>query len=164
MRLHRCQIVRQHLYLKRNFFYFSQKCVLVSYFHLITNIRSFFNYRPSHQFSFWTYHWKLLTQQLVQLCFFRLFHCHLKMHFILSFNSIKNCNWSFSFFISYIGDDPMLYEAVTCLWFSPLLSLQIVSSFWGIIKITCFLLPAAPCFFIFGSSYHYSLMSSISSK
>lgn len=56
---------------------------------------------------------------------FSLFQCHLKTHFTLSFDAIKNVIGP-CFFISQIGDDPMLYETITSCWLSPRLSLHTV--------------------------------------
>jgi hypothetical protein len=46
--------------------------------------------------------------------------CHIKVgdsHFTLSFAAINNHNWSYSFFVLETADDPLLYEAITTLWF-----------------------------------------------
>jgi hypothetical protein len=43
--------------------------------------------------------------------------------------------------IAYPVDDPMLYEAINPFQLLTLSSLQIISSFWGTVKVTCFLLP-----------------------
>jgi hypothetical protein len=41
--------------------------------------------------------------------------CHLKRSFTLSLTVISDCNLSFHFFISYLVDDPVLYEALSSL-------------------------------------------------
>jgi hypothetical protein len=47
-------------------------------------------------------------------------------------------------------DNPKLHEAITLLHLLPLSNLIIISRFRGIIKVTCFLLPAVPCLLISG--------------
>jgi len=60
--------------------------------------------------------------------------------------------WSFHSFTSQTVDNPMLYEATTYQQLLPLPSLLIISSFLGIIKVTCLFLPAVYCF----SSLHHA--------
>lgn len=45
--------------------------------------------------------------------------CHLKRPFTLLLDAMNNQNWSFNFFMSWAVDDPILYEAITFLQFSP---------------------------------------------
>ena len=84
---------------------------------------------------------KPLILHLVQLHQFRLFQCP-------SFEKVlhSSCHWSLRFSISY----PALNAAITSLQISPYSSLQIISSFCGIVNVWCFCLPTVPCLLILG--------------
>jgi hypothetical protein len=46
--------------------------------------------------------------------------CHIKdedTSFTLSFAATNNHNWFYSFFVTETADDPLLYVAITTLWF-----------------------------------------------
>jgi len=67
-------------------------------------------------------------------------------------NTIKQHNWTFSFFRSQIVHNPMLYATIIILQLLPPLRLPAISSFSGIVNVTCFCLTAALCLLILQSS------------
>jgi len=54
----------------------------------------------------------------------------------------------FSFFMSQVVHNPMLHATIIILQLLPPLRLLVISSFSGIVNVTCFCLTAAPCLLI----------------
>ena len=128
------------------FCYCPQKCALVSYFHIFMKIPGMLIYhRPSHVFSYKTHCYEQLIQHLVICANLGSSNVWLfKKLFRLSNDAIIDNNWCFCFFTSYTVDDQMLYKDITTLPLSPLSSLLVISSFWGSVIVTYFLLAVGP--------------------
>jgi len=89
---------------------------------------------------------KPLIQHLFQLRWFGLFQCPLLEESLQTFTGCYEHS-SLVVLLLYV-EDLMLYEAIaTCFH---LLCLLIYSSFWGIINVTCFPVPAVPWLLVFG--------------
>lgn len=117
----------------------------VIYFHFIMKWLTFSIIRPSHGFSFRTTAVNVLYNNLSSCSNLGSVSVYcLQMPFAFSLYAINDSNWFFRSFVSLAVDDSMLYEATTSIWLWPLWSLLIISSFWGIIKVTYFLLAAVP--------------------
>jgi hypothetical protein len=114
-----------------------RECAFVSYFHFIIRALSFLSTRdpvmgfPSKWIAVNYLH------PLNNSANFSSFNvCHLKISFTLSLDAINNHNWSYHFFISQTGDDPLLYKAMTFLQFLPFWGLLIISSFCEITTVS----------------------------
>lgn len=118
----------------------------VSYFHFIIKRHSFFNYHRPRVFlqRIAVNHLYITSSICFNLGCFNA--CHLKMSFTISCDAISDRNWSFHFFILWIADDPVLYEAMFAFTtFKP----NYFKFLWN--HYTCFLLPAVPFLPILGS-------------
>jgi hypothetical protein len=82
--------------------------------------------------------------------------CHSKMSFTLPLHTTNDYHWSLSFVTSKVIDEAVLYKDIMSPQLSPLSCLLFVSSLWGIVKVTCCLLPVVPCLFICMSFKVYS--------
>ena len=119
---------------------------------------SLFNYhRHSYRFAFRMHCCKPFIEHLVQMHQFRVFLCLSFEKDIHTFNRRDNDhNWSSYFFFIIQQLTSQCCRKQYFSWPLSVSSCLIISSFWQIVKVICFLLPAVPCLLMRWNVGNYS--------